>query len=100
LSRRGAAWLWTDASQPLTPPLQLIATAPESVWSPSSSAAAAPRGEAASLAGHAAVNPFNEPAGANATSTPVTLDDLVWPAALFSMLALLAGAFWWWWRRG
>ena len=100
LSRRGAVWIWTDASQPLTAPLQLVATPAESVWSRSTNAATAPRGEAASLAGHAAVNPFNEPAGTNTASASVSFDDLLWPGTLVTMLALLAGAFWWWWRRG
>jgi uncharacterized delta-60 repeat protein len=100
LLRRGEIWVWTDASQPLTPPLQLVAAAPESVWTPATGAAPAPRGESASPAGHAAVNPFNEAAGANAASTPITLEELAWPGLLLTILALLAAAFWWWWRRG
>ncbi len=101
LEQRGQAWVWTDASQPLTPPLQLVAAAGESVWTPPTSAAAtATRSEAAPIAGHAAVNPFNQAAGADPASAPVTLDDMAWPGLLLTLLALLATAFWWWWRRG
>ena len=100
LLRRGDSWVWTDASQPLTPPLELVAAAAESMWSASPSAAPATRVDSNSPAGHAAVNPFNESLGATSGPTTITLDDLAWPGMLLSILALLAGAFWWWWRRG
>jgi Domain of unknown function (DUF5122) beta-propeller len=98
LALRGASWVWTDASQPLTPPMELVAATPESVWTPAPGTAA--RVEPAAAAGHAAVNPFSDAATADPASAEFMLDDLVWPGMLLAIIGLLTGAFWWWWRRG
>ena len=100
LLRRGDSWVWTDTSQPLTPPLELVAAAAESMWTASAGAAPPLRAESTTPAGHAAVNPFNESLGSTSGATTISLDDLAWPGMLLSILALLAGALWWWWRRG
>ncbi len=100
LARRGQGWVWSDASQPMTLPMELVAAAPESVWAATTVPAPAPRGDSNAPAGHAAVNPFNEAAGANPAPNAITIDDLAWPGLLLGTLAAFAGAFWWWWRRG
>ncbi len=100
LVQRGESWIWTDASQPLTQPLPLVAAPGESVWTVPTTVAAATRVDTASPAGHAAVNPFNEPGAGSAAPTAITLDDLTWPGALLAILALLGAATWWWWRNG
>ena len=96
LTRTGGRWVWIDASQPLTPPLELAATAPESLWT-STPVAFQPRpAEAtASSSGHAALNPFSESSRANDAPMVFTLDDMGWPALLAVALAVLAGAYWW-----
>ena len=102
LTPRGASWVWLDASQPLTPPLELIAAAPVTMWSGSATApeatAPTPAAEAASTSGHAALNPFNQDARAASGLLALTLDDLAWPGLLAAVLLALGGA-WWWLRR-
>jgi uncharacterized delta-60 repeat protein len=101
LTQRGETWIWVDSSQPMTPPLQLVAAAGESVWTPASNVTTAARGEATpAAAGHAAVNPFNEPGALGTSAASITIDDVAWPGMLLAILALIGGAFWWWWRRG
>jgi Domain of unknown function (DUF5122) beta-propeller len=100
LARRGQGWAWSDASQPMTLPMALVAAAPESVWATPTAAAPTPRTDGNAPAGHAAVNPFNEPGAAISAPNAITLDDLAWPGLLLGTLAIFAGAFWWWWRRG
>ncbi|MFZ2652269.1 MAG: hypothetical protein WA210_19400 [Burkholderiaceae bacterium] len=100
LTRRGAGWVWADAAQPQTAPLELVAAAPASLWTVATLAAPAPRGDATPPAGHAAVNPFNEAGAAISPAAAITLDDLAWPGLPLAALTLLAGVLWWWWRRG
>jgi uncharacterized delta-60 repeat protein len=100
LTPRGASWVWLDASQPLTPPLELTTVTPTSIWSSTPVALSAPRpAEAASTSGHAALNPFSQDGPGGSGFAALTLDDLAWPGLLAAALAVLGGGLWWWWRR-
>jgi Domain of unknown function (DUF5122) beta-propeller len=104
LTPRGASWVWLDASQPLTPPLELTTVAQAAPWGAGAGPAAAaavtaPRApESATPSGHAALNPFGQDAAPATGFAALTLDDLVWPGLLAAALLALGGA-WWWWRR-
>jgi uncharacterized delta-60 repeat protein len=100
LSRRAGTWHWADASQPMTPPQEIVTVPPDSPWKSSTLTPFAQPAvaEAAPAAGHAALNPFAEGNAGDADAPALTLDDLAWPGLLVAMLAALAGA-WWWWRR-
>lgn len=105
LTPRGAGWVWLDASQPITPPLELTLVTPTLAWTdqsvPGAAAAAvvAPRpAEAASGSGHAALNPFSQDGRSAVSIVDVIVDDFAWPAGLALLLLILGGA-WWWARR-
>lgn len=104
LTPRGAGWVWLDASQPITPPLELTLVPPTLAWTdkavPNATAAAiTPRpAEAASGSGHAALNPFSQDGPGASSFVDAILDDFAWPSALMLLLIALGGA-WWWARR-
>jgi Domain of unknown function (DUF5122) beta-propeller len=103
LTPRGAGWVWLDASQPITPPLELTLVAPTLAWTdraaPNAAVAVAPvPTEAASGSGHAALNPFSQDGPGASSIVDVILDDFAWPAGLALLLMVLGGA-WWWARR-
>jgi Domain of unknown function (DUF5122) beta-propeller len=103
LTPRGAGWVWLDASQPITPPLELTLVAPTPAWTdkavPNAAAATAPRPvEAASGSGHAALNPFSQDGPPTSSFVDLVLDDFAWTGPLVLLLIALGGV-WWWWRR-
>ena len=99
LTPRGASWVWLDASQPLTPPLELSSVAAESLWTKATVTLQSRPVEAAATSGHAALNPFSEDSRGGGGVSAITLDDLAWPGLLVVALALLGGALWWWRRE-
>jgi uncharacterized delta-60 repeat protein len=105
LARRGGAWQWFDASQPITSGgVPLVAVAATSVWGKAALQAAGPGGTTQSNAseGGAAWNPFspaNAADEATAASTAAASVELRWVVLAVSALAALAGLGWWRWRR-
>jgi hypothetical protein len=104
LARRGGAWQWFDASQPVTSGgVPLVAVAAAAVWSKSALSAGGlnPAAQAPATEGGAAWNPFASGARAE-TSVPAagaTAAELPWAALAALTLAALVGLGWWRWRR-
>ena len=97
LTQRGAGWVWVDASQPLTAPLELKPVTPDSPWTNAVVTLQTRPPEGPATSGHAALNPFSEGKSGGTDGTILNLDDFAWPAALLAAVLLLGGA--WWWRR-
>jgi uncharacterized delta-60 repeat protein len=104
LARRGGAWQWFDASQPMNSGgVPLVAVAASTTWNQGLTQAVVIGTSATALAseGGAAWNPFSPTAAADAAHASggtVTLD-LPWPALALGVLTTLAGLGWWRWRR-
>lgn len=104
LARRGGAWQWFDASQPITSGgVPLVAVAATAVWAPLAvnTRTQAPGDNGASEGG-AAWNPFSPAAAADATvdaGTGPAASQPLWLALAALVIAALAGLGWWRWRR-
>ena len=104
LARRGGAWQWFDASQPITSGgVPLVAVAAAAVWSKAAAQAAGPSGlnPANASEGGAAFNPFSPAAAADTAlaASPATPVELRWMVLAGAALVALAGLGWWRWRR-
>ncbi len=107
LARRGGAWQWFDASQPITSGgVPLVAVAATAVWGQPAMQAPGPNSAAQANAdeGGAAWNPFSPAAAAAAEeaasgSSTAKLPWVVLASSALAALAALAGLGWWRWRR-
>ena len=104
LARRGGAWQWFDASQPITSGgVPLVAVAATAVWAVSAvHSATQPSGSNAASEGGAAWNPFSPAAAADTTSdagSGSTASQPLWLALAGLALAALVGLGWWRWRH-
>lgn len=104
LARRGGAWQWFDASQPISSGgVPLVAVAATAVWSKSTPAvsSAGPAAQITATEGGAAWNPFSASAMTDAPAHAGGDSGAPLPWVVFAVLALaaLAGLGWWRWRR-
>ena len=102
LARRGGAWQWFDASQPITSGgVPLVAVAATSAWARQARPVAVDDAAMATLAseGGAAWNPFSPATTATGASASPAALQVPWPALAVSALAALAGLGWWRWRK-
>lgn len=110
LARRGGAWQWFDAAQPINSGgVPLLAVAAAGVWSKGlaqgTTQTAAPQGSTSE--GGAAWNPFSPEARAEAAAAAAAgpagqstdFGGLAWAGLAGVALAALVGLGWWRWRR-
>jgi hypothetical protein len=104
LARRGGAWQWFDASQPVTNGgVPLVAVAAASAWSNAAMATTANSAavQANASEGGAAWNPFSNPAsvGTAAAAAETESFEPPWVGLAVTAFAALAGLGWWRLRR-